>query len=163
MVVAGCEEDANYAEFEVRSMSFLDGETVPLRHTCDGGHISPPLIFAGYPEETESFAIIMDVPEESTAPFVHWLMWGISSASNFLHQDQNLETRAGAEQGTNSAGTLGYYGPCPVRGSSHLFTIRVYALDKNISLAEGSGRSQLERKMGGHILGLGKITGRYAR
>lgn len=163
LTAISCEEGNTYAEFGVRCPSFLDGETVPIRHTCDGGHLSPAMYFDDFPLETKSFAVVMDYKPQDAPPFVHWVMWGISSSSNFLGQDQNGNTREGAVLGTNSAGTLGYYGPCPLPGNTHVFTIRVYALDREITLAEGNGKGQLESAMDGHIIGVGKISGRYSR
>jgi len=162
-LLLSCEDEENTPEFQVGSLSFLDGGTIPIRHTCDGGHISPALLFEDFPSRTKSFALVMEVRPKDASPFVHWVMWGIESSSNFLEEDQNLEIRSGASFGTNSEGSLGYFGPCPIRGQEHVFSIDVFALDTDIALPEGSTRGKLAKAMDSHIIGKGNLTGRYKR
>ncbi len=158
----GCDEEEEYDKIIVESPAFGEGETIPARHTCDGDELSPPLSFLGAPEETESYVVIMEDPDSPLPPTIHWLIWGISASSNFLSEDQNGKSSAGVLQGTNSAGELGYFGPCPpTTDRSHHYQFKVYALDANIDLKEGASKSQLAAAMKGHIVARGELTGLY--
>ena len=45
------------------SASFLDGEHIPDKYTCDGENISPQLEVGSIPEGTESLALIVEDPD----------------------------------------------------------------------------------------------------
>jgi Raf kinase inhibitor-like YbhB/YbcL family protein len=104
--------------------------TIPDLYTCEGGDISPELDFSDVSRETNSFAIIMGDPDApGSEPFVHWLIWNIPPNTTTL--PEGIPTRPRVElsergidpgfprhevgpalQGTNSAGEIGYTGPC---------------------------------------------------
>src|SRR5690242_2938562 len=44
------------------SSAFTPNGTIPAKHTCDGGDLSPPLAWTGTPAETKTFALIVDDP-----------------------------------------------------------------------------------------------------
>ena len=162
IILFGCSEDDNYPEFEVRSPAFGHGGTIPRRHTCDGDNISPPLMFSDIPEETKTLAIILNDPDVPLGAYTHWLIWGIPGSTGSLDADQNNDPLEGVIQGTNSAETIGYTGPCPppVDGNHH-YTFKVYAIDKALDLKEGASKNQLTSAMKGHIVGVGELMGLY--
>jgi len=156
-----------YPPIEVTSVAFGDEQTIPLRHTCDGANISPPLTFDGAPDQTVSYAVIMDEPEAVGGKFTHWLLWGIPAGSGFVGEGlPQVESPGGSMlQGTNDGASLGYTGPCPGDEDTeqHRYVIRVYALDRNLELAAGANRKSLGRAMEGNIVGFGKLVGFYQR
>jgi len=43
--------------FKLRSPAFGPGGDIPVRHACDGSHVSPPLRWTDPPDGTKSFAL----------------------------------------------------------------------------------------------------------
>src|SRR5262245_54629862 len=64
-------------DFQLRSPAFEEGAPFPVRFTCDGENISPPLAWTGVPADAESLALIVNDPDAGTPGFVHWLMWAV--------------------------------------------------------------------------------------
>jgi len=149
----------------VRSAAFTDRGAIPVRHTCDGENVSPPLSWLGAPKGTVSYALIVDDPDAPRGTFVHWLLYDLPASVESLPEAvptlERLEN--GALQGRNDAGRLGYSGPCPPRGPPHRYRFTVYALDTLLGLAPGASREELERAMSGHVLAWGQLVGTYGR
>ena len=166
LALAGC-EDEEPPRFEVRSPAFGEGMTIPARHSCEGSDISPPLTLHGLPdldEEVESIAVVMVDPDAPLGTYVHWVEWNIPGDADFIAEDQNANLPEGAFLGEGSGEDhLGYRGPCPPEGERHRYYFRVYALDKELELAEGSSRSALDKAMKGHVVGEGVLMGRYKK
>ena len=139
------------------SPAFASGETIPVRHTCDGADVSPPLSIEDIPETAVCLALIMDDPDRPAGTWDHWVAYDIA-------------VRHGVPQGVGSLGTpghnswrrAGYGGPCPPTGE-HRYYFRVYALDARLGLPEGAGKEQVLEAMKGHILAEATLMGRYSR
>ena len=56
---------------EVTSSAFTEGSAIPVRHTCDGEDVSPPLSWSGVPQETCGLALISDDPDAPGGTWVH--------------------------------------------------------------------------------------------
>ncbi|WP_197434916.1 YbhB/YbcL family Raf kinase inhibitor-like protein [Agrobacterium vitis] len=69
------------------------------------------------------------------------------------------------KQGTNSMGSHGYTGPKPPVGDpAHNYHFQVFALDiDTLGLDPGAKRDAILAAMEGHVLGKGRITGKFAR
>jgi Raf kinase inhibitor-like YbhB/YbcL family protein len=147
------------------SNDFKDNETLPVNHTCDGDNISPALEWNGAPEDTMSYAIIVDDPDAYPGAFTHWIIFDIpdqmSKISGAIPPKPQLPD--GSLQGKNDFGTIGYGGPCPPPGEPHHYQFTLYALDRNLNLREGASKRQLIDAMKGHILAQVRITGLYGR
>ncbi len=61
-------DDSPTRHLTLTSAAFRDGESIPVRHTCDGEDLSPPLAWTGVPVETRTFALICDDPTLRAAP-----------------------------------------------------------------------------------------------
>src|SRR5215211_4256431 len=99
------------AGLEISSDAFDEGGAIPRRYTCDAENVSPPLSFAGAPEGTRSFALIVDDPDAPVGTFTHWLAWGIAPDSAGLAEGQRPPL-----EGRNDFGRRGWRGPCPPLG-----------------------------------------------
>src|ERR1035438_4052272 len=77
-----------------------DGSSIPLRFTCDGKNISPPLTWSGEPESTQSFALIVDDPD--ARDFNHWVLWDIPASVHSLDEGASPE----GTSGTNGSGNV---------------------------------------------------------
>ena len=147
------------------SSAFADNETIPSNHTCDGDDSSPALEWNGAPEDTMSYAIIMDDPDAYPGSFTHWIIFNIPEHMTGLPMavPRRPQLPDGSLQGKNDFGNIGYGGPCPPRGKPHHYQFALYALDRNLELGEGTSKVQLVNAMKGHILAQVKITGLYGR
>jgi Raf kinase inhibitor-like YbhB/YbcL family protein len=151
------------------SRAFSSGQPVPKRHTGDGEDLSPPLSWSGLPAQTVELALIVDDPDApSPQPWVHWVIYKIAATENGLpegvHGKPAPSFPAGAEQGKNSWGTIGYRGPAPPkRHGVHRYFFRLYALDAPLDLAGGLDKPGLLKAMDGHVLAEAELVGTYER
>lgn len=149
-------KEIDYKLLKVSSSAFNENELIPVKYTCDGANISPPLNIDHIPEEAKSLAIIVDDPDAPVSTWVHWVMWNIP----VTHQVK--ENKAHGIQGINDFGKHKYQGPCPPSGI-HRYFFKVYALDDLIELPENTNKHQLEKAMSEHIIAFGELVGIYAR
>jgi Raf kinase inhibitor-like YbhB/YbcL family protein len=147
------------ASFGLTSAAFADGGEIPVRHTCDGEDVSPPLAWSGVPEQTVSLAVVCDDPDAGSTPFVHWLAWNLDPAAAGL-----AEGEAAPGEGRNDFGRTGWAGPCPPHGRGrHRYVFRLHALDARPELPAGAGRAELEAAVREHELGSTQLLGTYER
>ncbi len=140
----------------ISSSAFVNGALIPVKYTCDGENINPPLEFENISEETESLVLLVDDPDSPSGNFTHWLVWNIPPG---LKVEENSIP---GTIGKNSFGQAMYGGPCPSVGT-HQYRFKVFALDTELGLPGSSGIKQVEKLMQGHILAQGQLTGRYGR
>lgn len=149
----------------IASSAFEADATIPVRHTCDGADLSPPLRWEGVPEGAQSLALIADDPDAPVGTWVHWVLYGLDPRTD--HLSEGIEPREilpdGSRQGTNDFRRIGYGGPCPPPGGAHRYFFKLYALDAPLSLAPGARKAELLDAMEGHVLARGALMGRYAR
>jgi Raf kinase inhibitor-like YbhB/YbcL family protein len=96
---------------------------------CDGTTESPQLSWSGAPSATQSYAVTIFDPDAPTGSgFWHWVAWDLPKSTTSL--PRNAVLPAGAVNGENDGGGIGYTGPCPPQGDgTHHYHIRVVALD----------------------------------
>lgn len=143
-------------QLRISSAAFADGEYIPVKYTCDGLNINPPLDIEGIPAEAQSLALIVDDPDAAAGTWVHWVMWNIPVAKHLA------ENHIPGQEGINDFRKQHYGGPCPP-GGTHRYYFKVYALDTQLHLPASTGKVQLENAMRGHIAGYGALMGRYER
>ena len=150
---------------ELKSTVFQEGERIPARYSCQGQDISPPLVWGEVPEQTRSFALIMDDPDAPGGVFTHWVLFNIPPDSHELPEAVPTQSQLpnGALQGKNDFGKIGYGGPCPPPGRPHRYCFTIYALDQPLDLKAGAAKKQVLDAIQGHILAQGQLTGTYQR
>jgi hypothetical protein len=146
---------------KLTSPAFENYQNIPASYTCDGKKLHPPLSIAGVPEGTKSLAIIIDDPDAPNGTFNHWVIWNI-------HPDTTLiaEGKAPTEsqEGTNSAGQIGYMPPCPPpAGGQHRYFFTLYALDAKLGLDGKATKADVENAMKGHVIAQALLIGVYGR
>ena len=162
---------------EVTSPAFAAGETIPVKYTCDGDDVSPPISWrlvrqdppaAGAqsgPAEVKSFALIAEDPDAPGGTWTHWVVYGIPPGVAEIHEGgpsgENLT--GGGREGVNDFRRLGYGGPCPPGGAPHRYIFKVFALAGDIELDTGATREELLAAIGGLVLYQGQLMGRYRR
>lgn len=157
--------DGDKVLFTISSSAFVAGENIPATYTCDGQNISPPLAWGDDPPGTASFALILEDPDAPVKNFTHWVIFNLPPDTPGLPEAVTKDTRlaSGALQGKNGAGTIGYFGPCPPRGSPHHYRFTIYALDKSLDLTAGATKGQVLEAIEGHILAQSQFVGLYQR
>lgn len=152
----------------IESSSFAHGRAIPVRHTCDGPNVSPPLAWAGMPAGTKSLALIVDDPDapDPAAPrmtWVHWVLYNIPAAANGLAEGAAAkELPGGTLPGLNDWQRTGYGGPCPPVGE-HRYFFKLYALDAVLPDLRHPAKAALEKAMQGHVLARSELVGLYRR
>lgn len=151
----------------LRSNSFSSEEEIPAAYTCEGEDRSPHLAWAGSPEGTESFALIVDDPDapDPRAPrmtWVHWVLFNIPAGVAELAEGAAEELPKAVREGVNDWKQTGYGGPCPPIGR-HRYVFKIYALDTTLADLERPGKEELLEAMQGHILDRVQLVGTYEK
>ena len=151
-------------ELDIKSSAFGEGEFIPIKYTCDGEDVSPPLSWAQLPKETKSIVLICDDPDAPMGTWVHWVLFGLSPDTLELPEgvSHEKEVLGGAKHGLNSFRKYGYGGPCPP-GGTHRYFFKLYAVDTQVDLNAGATKNEVLDAIKGHILAEGQLMGRYSR
>jgi hypothetical protein len=146
--------------FRLTSSAFADGTAIPAHHTCDGDDESPQLSWQGAPDDTVTFALVVDDPDADG--FVHWVLFDLTgSQTGGLAQALSASPDA-PPQGTNDAGTIGWSGPCPPSGR-HTYRFRLLALDDTLALTGAPRAAEVLAAAEGHVLDEATLTATYER
>lgn len=146
------------------STAFQDEGMIPVRYTCKGEDISPPLQWEGTPEGTKSIVLVEDDPDAPIRTWDHWVVFNIPPDSTGLaeHMSKLPELENGTRQGRNSWGKIGYGGPCPPVGT-HRYIFHLYALNTLLDLKPGVEKNEVLKAMQGHILHETQLLGRFKK
>ncbi len=154
---------------KIQSAAFSANAAIPKKHTGEGPDVSPPVSWEGVPPAAKELALVCDDPDAPRAePWVHWVLYRIPAGTTGLAEAvpamETVSTPAGAMNGKNDFGKLGYGGPMPPRGhGTHRYFFKLYALDTVLNLKPGATKQQLLAAMKGHILAEGALVGTYER
>lgn len=151
----GTEMDA----LKISSPVFEDNGSIPVKYTCDGANVNPPLRIENVPSGAKSLALIVDDPDAPGGIWVHWVVCNIDAKTRDLKEDT---VPHGSVQGINDFETYNYGGPCPPSGT-HRYFFKLYALDAPVSFSADTGKPGLEKAMRGHVIAQTQIVGLYKR
>jgi Raf kinase inhibitor-like YbhB/YbcL family protein len=149
-------------KFSLSSPAFEMGEPTPVKYTCDGDNISPPLTWNNPPENTRSFVLVVDDPDAPGGTWTHWLLYNIPPSMNRLPENFAMGGQIVLE-GRNSFNHVKYDGACPPIGSTHMYHFNLFALDQMLDLPAGVTRDQVFEQIQDHIIDNAELTGSYAR
>lgn len=143
-------------KMEVTSKAFINEGTIPVKYTCAGENVSPPLTIRNIPFGTRTLALIVEHPNTSKGDMTEWIAWNI--IPDGVISEDNLP----GITGKNSGGMRSYTGACPkdLQGLHH-YKFRIYAIDKTLKLDKESDRAALEAAMAGHILETAELTAHF--
>jgi Raf kinase inhibitor-like YbhB/YbcL family protein len=139
------------------SPAFAGGGRIPVRFTCRGADVSPPLRWSRVPSKTKEIALLMIDRSAPGGPFTHWALAGIPPT------DRGLPTGrlpSGAVAGRNDFGKVGYGGPCPPAGKVHHYVIELLALAKRVRLSRGFASDALTDQ---RPIAAGVLPGTFSR
>lgn len=145
------------SNMKITSSAYKEGEKIPVRFTCKGENINPPLSISDIPEKTLSLALTLDDPDAPIGVFHHWLIWNILPTTKEIAENS---TPSGAITGTSSAGNQKYHGPCPPSGS-HRYIFTIYALDTTLTLPPEAKTEDLLSTISSHIIGKSSLMGKF--
>lgn len=150
------------------SKAFQHQGPIPVRYTCEGEDVSPPLEWTVAPEGTRSLVLIVDDPDapDPRAPrvvWVHWVLYNLPPDLTALPEavePKDLPEDAG--QGINDWKRVGWGGPCPPIGR-HRYFFKLYALDSRLSGLGKPSKNEVLKAMEGHVLGQAELIGTYQK
>ncbi|MEY3588045.1 MAG: hypothetical protein RJA47_641 [Actinomycetota bacterium] len=108
------------------------GAVIDPRYTCDGDNISPAVSWANGPSDASGYAVILtdlDAPD-----FAHWTVANIDASATGLGEGAVSDLAVVA---MNSDAKPAYTGPCPPEGSTHHYSLTVYALSQVLESQSG--------------------------
>lgn len=148
---------------QLSSEAFAHGGAIPMRYTCEGKDLPPPLRWSGVPKGTRSLALIVSDPDAPRGTWYHWLVYEIPPKLSGLSADNepNGLSRA-VRHGLNSWQRTGYGGPCPPAGR-HRYVFRLYALDRDLNLPREPRAAALRQAMRGHVIDEAELIGTYEK
>ncbi len=153
--------------FQLKSSAFSESGRIPKKYTCESDDFSPPLEWSGGPDNTKSFALIVDDPDapDPAKPkmvYVHWVVINIPPATTHLAENASRSVMpAGSLTGVNDWQKAEYGGPCPPIGR-HRYYFKLYALDTTLDLSSPT-KQDVETAMTGHVLGMAQLMGTYQK
>ena len=146
--------------FSLTSTDIRQGQPIPMQFWgCTGPGVSPELSWSGAPATTASYALtVYDGDAPTGSGFWHWIAWDIPTGTTSLPTGAMLP--AGAVNGTNDGGGVGYTGPCPPAGDlKHHYEFTILALDIPTLGLPGDTRSAFVGfSMRLHIIGAASLT-----
>ncbi len=154
--------------FTLTSPAFSAGDEIPVRYTCEGEDVSPPLVWSDPPPGTRSFALVVDDPDapDPKAPrlvWVHWVVYDIPAEVRSLPEGASRRAMPeGAKEGLNDWKKPGYGGPCPPIGR-HRYVYKLYALDTMLPDLGAVTKDRLLQAMEGHVLARADLVGTYKK
>jgi Raf kinase inhibitor-like YbhB/YbcL family protein len=143
---------------QITSSAFLNNTKIPVKYTCDGDSVNPPLYFSGIPANAKSLVLIIDDPDAPMITFVHWILFNLDPKINGIKENSVPEF---ASQGKTGMNEPGYVSFCPPTGS-HRYFFKLFALDSVLDLKDPD-KAELESKMQGHVIDKAELIGLYIR
>jgi len=150
------------------SAAFTNDGEIPIRYTCEGRDVSPPLAWSGAPAETRAFVLIVDDPDapDPAAPkmtWVHWVLYDIPPDIAAL--PEGIPSHAlppGTREGRNDWKRTGYGGPCPPIGR-HRYFHTLHALSEPLGDLGTATKGEVERAMHGKVIDQAVLLGTYEK
>ena len=142
----------------LKSSAFENMGQIPSKYTCDEENRNPVFEISGVNAEAKSLVLIMDDPDAPTGTWDHWVKFNIPPTVSGI--DEGIEPEGISGKGTS--GNFEYKGPCPP-DREHRYFFKLYSLDSELNLPEGSSKREVEDAMEGHVLQSTELVGLYER
>lgn len=126
---------------------WTNGTAIDSRYTCDGTAVAPPLAWTSGPADTKAYGIVL---RDNDAPnVIHWTVTNIGSGTTSISENSLPQ---GAFTAVNSSGKATYDPPCPPKGSTHSYTLTIYALSSAIAVMPTSSAEHVIADMDASVL-----------
>lgn len=153
------------SDMRLNSTAFVNGDSIPAKHTGVGEDVSPALAWTDAPSGTKAFAVICHDPDAPLVTpggaygFVHWVLYNIPASIAGID-----EASAGYTNGKNDFGKIGYGGPMPPVGhGTHQYYFWVLALDEEVLLEEGLTLWEFLARVEPNLIGMNRLVGTFER
>ena len=133
-------------------------ESIPSKFTCDGENINPNLEISGVDKNAKSLVLIMDDLKAQGGVWNNWIKFNIPVTTRQIIAGEGVVGISGRGTG----GNLGYSGPCPEEGK-HQYSFKLFVLDIELTLPEGSTKIDVEKAVDGHVIQTVELIGAYER
>ncbi len=148
------------AKLTLTSKAFKNEEEIPIKYTCQGESINPPLNISNVPEKTQSLALTtIDIDPPIGKTITHWILCNMEPTTLEIPENASLE---GIIVGKNMRRQNKYMGPCPPKGS-HRYVFTLYALDTKLSVDSKVNKKTLLKAIEGHVLEKAELIGTYTK
>jgi Raf kinase inhibitor-like YbhB/YbcL family protein len=113
----------------------------PRGLTCDGGNHPPAFAYGNVPAEAKELVMLMEEPAAPSGPFAHWVVYGIPTRRGIVDRERQPGRTT---FGMNDAGTPGYTGPCPAKGTGrHEYTFTITAVPTVLTLGPNATAAEV--------------------
>lgn len=140
------------------SGAWEDGGAIAGVNTCDGANLSPALVWSGGPPNVAAWAVVLT--DEDAPGHAHWVVANLSPETRSLAEGT---TDPLAVEATNSSGGVGYSGPCPPKGTTHTYSLAVYALSQVLEAQSGDPAAGLLAAIEASAMEMATSTFTYGR
>jgi Raf kinase inhibitor-like YbhB/YbcL family protein len=144
----------------VSSTAFAADGEIPVKYTCQGSSVSPPLEWKNVPPDVKQLALVLFDPDAPNGGFVHWVVFDIPATATSFAEGS---VPAGARQAKGGSGKAGYVGPCPPAGTAHHYRFTLSALSSTIDLPDGAPAQQVRSEISSKTIADGVLVGLYRR
>jgi phosphatidylethanolamine-binding protein (PEBP) family uncharacterized protein len=144
----------------LRSPAFKPGGAIPVRYTCDGGGLSPPLRWQNVPAGTAEFLLLAIDLNGGRTDAVQWAVSGLGPGLRGIGTGR---LPPGAVVGRNSAGKVDWGGVCGARSRVHHVAFLFYALRRKLGLKPGFNPALVRDGLKNGTLARGLTVGTYKR
>lgn len=150
--------------FALTSSAFKDGEALPVKYSCGGANVSPPLEWTKGPEGTKSYTIVfVDTDNGLTHSAIYDIPADTLSLPEKVENAYEPSNVPGAKQPKSYKPTLaGYAGPCPNAEHTYVFTIYAIDVDALPDTTEATTKEDIAKAAKAHDLASAKISVTYA-
>ena len=180
LYATACKQEQTYSDgvstvpLVLESPVIKPGGPIPLKYTCAGQGISPPLSWSAPPLQTQSLVLVLEKvgmtqAETSGRPSntLLWLVYNIPPSRTMLPEALDVrEDFYGAETvprlGVNHFGNPGYDGPCPSSREPGRYVFNIFALDTVFDSSREISNGMLTEEARRHILAEGILDGIFA-
>jgi phosphatidylethanolamine-binding protein (PEBP) family uncharacterized protein len=140
LALAGCGSSSSAtAKKDVPTIPFksaaIQAKQIPVRYTCDGQNISPPLEWGTVPAGVQHLALFVVgfTPEPATKTFKISVDWAVAGLNPALHKLAAGHVPPGAFLGLTTSKQR-HYSVCPVKGKTVQYQFELYGEPSSLSV-----------------------------
>jgi phosphatidylethanolamine-binding protein (PEBP) family uncharacterized protein len=129
------DKPASWPKIVVKSSAMV-GERIPVRYTCDGQNVSPPLEWGAVPADVHQLAVFLVgfKPKPGTKTYKPSVEWAVAGVSPGLHRLAAGSLPAGAYLASDKSGGRQRYSLCPAKGTSVHYQFELYGVPSAVRI-----------------------------